>query len=60
MESVGSPEEEVKLSTHIPVLHQNISKGTPSLEEAQNLTAVSSVANDNSFSECNNNIVTET
>ena len=31
MESIGNPEEEVKLDTPVPVLHINICKGTPPL-----------------------------
>ena len=60
MESVGSPEEEVKLNTPIPVPHLNIYKVNPLVEEARNLDVVISVPSDNYFSECNNNIVTET
>ena len=51
MESVGSPEEEVKLNTPVPAPHLNICKGPPSLEEAWNMDAVISVASDNAGSE---------
>ena len=59
MESVGSPEEEVKLNTPVPAPHLNICNPPPSLEEAWNPDTVSSVASDNSVSECNSKIVTE-
>ena len=60
MESVGSPEEEVKLNTPVLAPHLNICKIPTSLEETQNMATVRCVASDNASSECNNNIVTET
>ena len=43
LESVGSPEEEVKFNTPISSPHLNICKGPPSLEGEWNPAAVSSV-----------------
>ena len=59
MESVGIPKEEVKLNTPVSAPHLNRCKFPPSLEEAWEPTAVSSVTSDNSGNECNNKIVTE-
>ena len=59
-QSVGRPEEEVKLNTPVPTPHLNSCKVPPSLEEAWKPDAVRSVASDNSGIECNNKIVTET
>ena len=50
MESVGSPEEEVKFNTTVPAPHLNICKAPPSLEEACKQAAVISVASDNAGS----------
>ena len=60
MDSVGIPEEEVRFNIPVSAPHLNSCKGPPSLEEAWKLAAVSSVANDNAGSGCNNEIVTET
>ena len=60
MESVGSPEEEVKLNTPVPAAHLNICESPPSFEEAWKPAAVIIVASDNSVIGCNNGIVTET
>ena len=58
LESVGSPEEEVKFNTPISAPHLNICKGPPSLEEAWKSAIVRSVASDNAGRECNKEIVT--
>ena len=60
MESVVSPEEDVKLNTPLPATHLNIHKSSPSLEESWKTAVVRSVANNNAGSECNNEIITET
>ena len=59
MESIGSPEEEVKFNNPVPAAHLNGCKVPPSLEEEWNPAAVSSVASDNAVSEFNNKIVAE-
>ena len=58
-QSVGRPEEEVKLNTPVPTPHLNSCKVPPSLEEAWKPDAVRSVASDNSGIECNNENVIE-
>ena len=60
MDSVESPEEEVRFNTHVPAPHLNNYKGPPSLEYAWKTAAVSSVASDNAGSECNSDTMTET
>ena len=60
MDSVGIPEEEFKLNTHVPSPHLDICKGPTSLGQAWKLAKVISVANDNYGSECNDEILTDT
>ena len=60
MDSVESPEEEVKLNTPVPETHINSCKDPTSLYEAWTSSAVIGVVSDNSGSECNNKIVKET
>ena len=59
MESVRSPEEEVKLNTTVPAPHLNSYKGLPSLEEAWKPAVGSCVASDHAGSECNKETVTD-
>ena len=59
MESVGSPEEEVKFNTPVLASYLNSCNIPTLLQEARKPAAVISVASDNSGSELNNNTVTE-
>ena len=60
MESFGSTEEEVKMNNLVPAPHLNSCKCSPPLEEARKMDSVSSATSDNSGSERNNEIMTET